>query len=447
MATRLRTQTAYLQKDIDECAGEPDGELVFIDMIGFEVPSYVDPRYDLIAPGQVRGQDRLSHHVPFNFRGPFQPRDLPDPDFFMGETNAEGNAVCTGKRKDGMPCRAEAMNRSPFCGNHGGQLHPADKKITQIHKDVTVDPIKVRKMDRAQKVINGLIKVSDLSDSEILGMYVINDDGRQIRARSLTTKIHQEISKEMLSRMNDFLFESLPGLLKAMVEIALDPMVEPGDRVKAIQWAAERSIGKTPEVILHGSADKPYEQILTKIEGGSREDYRRAIESGNIIEGEVVELGDAGSEQNGGSADPVHEDIRRMGKAVDQSGAGRVPGRTSDSDSGIDERFVSQSLGDAGHDPTPVLRDGSESDPASSSARKRAARAAIQKLKNKRYAARAQGYTQIEQIGWLLEFIARKDGTHTMKVWSAEDQTPAVVDRIMAARAIEDGAIEMSGED
>jgi hypothetical protein len=412
-----RTMTTYLQKDLDLCAGEPDGELIFIDLIGFDVPSYIDPRYDLVVPGQVKGRPHLNHHVPFKLRGPFKHNDLPDSDLWKHETNEEDLCVCSGKRKDGLPCRAPAYNRSEFCGNHGGALHPADRQIKNLGDGIVPDASKVRKLDRAQKVSMGLIKVEDLSDVEIHGMYVINDDGKRVSTRKLSDKIHQDYRKELMIRMEDFLVTSLPDMLKVMVDIANDPIVEAADRIKAATWASERVIGKNPEIVIHGKMDKPYEQIITRVESGSREEYRRALESSNIIEGEIVEDGNhrpAGN-SDGGDGIPV-----RTGTPGTVDGA--LPDRHG-SDSGLAQ---SDEEGSSLERVSPVTRQ----------QKLKRLRDEQRIARNKRYAARAYGATNTEDLPFTLEFKARKDGTFNVRFWPAEDLTPEIVDRIQTAEAL-----------
>lgn len=408
-----RTMTTYLQRDLDLCAGEPDGELVFIDLIGFDVPSYIDPRYDLIVPGQVKGKPHLNHHVPFKMRGPFKVSDLPDSDLWTHETNEEDQCVCSGKRKDGLPCRSAAYNRSEFCGTHGGAVHPADRQIKNLGDGIVPDASKVRKLDRAQKVSMGLIKVEDLSDVEIHGMYVINDDGKRVSTRKLSDKIHQDYRKELMIRMEDFLVTSLPDMLKVMVDIANDPIVEAADRIKAATWASERVIGKNPEIVIHGKMDKPYEQIITRVESGSREEYRRALESSNIIEGEVVEMGDHRPDGNQGGNDSVD-----LGESLDDADH-------TNPDPGVEvedshNAALAASLGDTETRQQKLKRVRDE---------QRAA-------KNKRYAARAYGATNTEDLPFTLEFKARKDGTFSVRFWPAEDLTPEIIDRIQTAEAL-----------
>lgn len=430
-----RTLSTYLQKDLDQIAAPPDGDLVFIDLIGFEVPSFVDPRYDLVQPGQVAKRPRLNHHVPLAYRGPFRPEDLPERSLWTGETNEEGLCVCTGKKKDGLPCRAEAQNRSQFCGMHGGALHPADKKMTKLPSGILPDIAQARKLTRSQKVMMEIIPVEELGDDEIQGLFVYDDDGRKVKSRKLTEKIHAAMVKEMMTRSQDFMQTALPSMLNVIKGVAEDPLNEAGDRLKAAVWMAERSIGKTPDVVIHGKTDAPYEQIFTSLETTSRDDYRRSLESGNIIEGEVVPDGD--SRQSGVTDDGARDD---------ESGDYRSSLQSEDytySRSDLDEQGSDESDGNDDSDED-------ELDPAQRRARdiaerrlqlkrQRERRDQMQKAKNRRFAARMSGMLQVDDVPWMIEWKPTgKQGYFCAKLWPPDAITPDIADRIATAEAITD---------
>ena len=430
-----RTLSTYLQKDLDQIAAPPDGDLVFIDLIGFEVPSFVDPRYDLVQPGQVAKRPRLNHHVPLAYRGPFRPEDLPERSLWTGETNEEGLCVCTGKKKDGLPCRAEAQNRSQFCGMHGGALHPADKKMTKLPSGILPDIAQARKLTRSQKVMMEIIPVEELGDDEIQGLFVYDDDGRKVKSRKLTEKIHAAMVKEMMTRAQDSTQSALMSMLGVIQGIAEDPLNEAGDRLKAAVWMAERSIGKTPEVVIHGKTDAPYEQIFTSLETTSRDDYRRSLESGNIIEAEVIPDGD--SRQSGVTDDGARDDeLRTNGSGV--LAEDYTYSRTDFDDAGFDQ---SDGNDDSDEDESTVAerraRDIAER--RSQLKRQRERRDQMQKAKNRRYAARAAGMTQVDDVPWMIEWKPTgKQGYFCAKLWPPDAITPDIADRIATAEAITD---------
>lgn len=425
---RGRTLSTYLQSDLDQIAAPPDGDEVYIDFLGFSVPSFVDPRYDLVQPGNVKDNKRLGHHVPLALRGPFRPDDLPERSLWTGEINEEGYCVCTGRRKDGLPCRADAINRSQFCGHHGGALHPADKKMTKLPTGIFPDIAQARKLTRSQKVMMGIIPVDELGDDEIQGLFVYDDDGRKVKSRKLSEKIHSSMVKEMMTRSQDYMQSSLPSMLKVVKEIAEDPLNEAGDRLKAAVWMAERSIGKTPDVIIHGKTDQPYEQIFTNLEITSRDEYRRAIESGNIIEGEIITDGDNGQNRNNfQSARTATESVpgsTDLSAGMDFSGT-RLVGGDENGDSDSDGISPAAQRAKDIEERKRQLQD------------KRARRDLIQKAKNRRFSARAQGLKSIDDIPWLVEFRPiGKLGHFSAKLWPPDQVTPEIADRIATADSL-----------
>ena len=212
---------------------------------------------------------------------------------------------------------------------------------------------------------------------------------------------------------------------------------------------AERSIGKTPDVIIHGKSDKPYEQIFVSLETTSRDDYRRALESPNIIEGEVIEDGDnrsapigvdKGAPGNGGNAEQSETE-----RNADHIRSARSEDSGDDLDNeGSAENVASDSPGERRslairEDPeTEAQRRASEI----AERRKRIAEARkrkddIQKAKNRRYAARASGATSVDDLPWLIEYkTTGKSGYFQAKLWPPDAVTPEIADRIETAEAL-----------
>ena len=394
----------------DALMGKPDGPFVFVPELGVEVPTYVDPRQDLIMP-KARGFKRLSHHIPFNMRGEFKPQWLPPRYYAMYghqyETDTEGYALCHGKTKDGSQCKCKAVNRSPYCPNHGGALHPADKKLSAQNVAIEyVEQERIENLDRVQQFMSGLISVSDLDDDEIIGAYVRNNEGRPIINKKLGAKFQQQMTQELIRRMHRLMQMKLPNMIKAMIDIAESDFAEPADRIRASQYVIDRVMGKTPDVVFHGGTDQPYEAILSGItlEGGSREDYRRGVLSSRpdqkpldvaVVddETELEPNGDFGS-----NGDSNGNDLR---------------GTVSD-----DAHAIS-----GNQDTGPVVNGVSRVDDA------KEAKERLKRAKTRRFAARSQGIIHGDPA-WLLEYIELKSGGFKVKVYPPELQTEAVIDRI-----------------
>lgn len=399
--------------------GKPDGDYIYVAELGVEVPSFVDPREDLISMG-AHGFKRLAHHVPFNMRGIFKPQWLPPRHYAMYghqyRTDTGGYTICASTRADGESCQARAVNRSPYCRNHGGALHPADKKLSSQNVSIAkIEPDRIENLDRVQKFLAGFIGVADLDDDEIIGAYVRNGEGRPIANERLGVRFQQEMVRELIRRMNRFMQMKLPNMLKAMTDIAESDFAEPADRIKAAMWIAERVIGKVPDVVVHGTTDKPYEVALARIEGGSREEYRSRVVSERADaqpldvavvddETELEPDGDNGSNPNGNDTTLGH--VGRMGETD-----------VEPSDSGGNHNGSSPRV---------------DLDGPSRAAIAKAAKDKLKAAKTRRFAARSQGIISGD-VAWLIEYKKMKSGGFRAIIYTPEHQTQAVIDRIRDA--------------
>ncbi|AAN02056.1 terminase small subunit [Mycobacterium phage Barnyard] len=428
MAERVEAPNALM--------GKPDGPHLFVPELDLEVPTFDDPREDLIPP-KARAFKRLRHHVPFNMRGPYKPQWLPPKFFAMyGHqylTDSTGYVMCFGTKKDGSKCGHQAVNRTPYCANHGGALHPADKRLSS--KNVSIDkiePERIENLDRVQKFMAGFITVKDLEDDEILGAFVRNDDGRPISNTKLGERFQQDMVKELMSRMQKFMQMKLPNMLKVLADLAESDFVEPADRYKAATWLAERVLGKVPDVVFHGSTDQPYERMLA-LASGSRTDYRNAnhVKSQRIPEdfGDVL---DATVVDDESDLEP-HGDFGPDAMGDGSDGDEYAPASETDSDGASED--------------TGVVVDAADAPTAAQLAKE--ARERIKKARTRRFAARAQGVVTKGEPAWLIEYkpiVSKKDGLSAKpkgfraKLWLPEAQTQAVVDRIREADLAQIGA-------
>jgi hypothetical protein len=257
-------------------------------------------------------------------------------------------------------------------------------------------------MDRVQKFVQGLLDPADLSDDEICGSYILNDDGHKIGTSELRQKFQPKFNKELSRRLNDLLRGKSPRALEVIFEIIDSDLVEPADRLKASQWWIERIIGKTPEVLLHAATDKPFEAVFEQMETTSRE-HHRAIEAGVIEvesfeESEIVSAelvadavvdateGDFGSEGTGELPGSEIGESDRLGNNGDNSDHGINPRIPVDDPHGRAEAILDEKKR------IEELRD------------------RIKKSKKRRYAARAQGVGLKGSPGWAIRFTKPKTG-------------------------------------
>lgn len=414
---------------VDTLMGSPDGPYRFIPALGFEVATYVDPREDLI-PKEARGFKRLDYHIPPAMRGHFKPEWL-EKSFFLQygkqyRIDHEGYALCRGQTKAGNECPKTAVNRSPFCPNHGGALHPADKKLSVKNASIgKIDAERIEDLDRVQKFLAGFLTVEDLDDDEIAGGFVRNNDGRPIQTRTMPNTVQRGLVKELIARVNKFMQMKLPNMVKVLTDIAESDFAEPADRIKAAVWIAERQLGKNPEVIIHGQIEKPFETVLDRIMGGSRDEFRKSIESKrvdqdapldvSVVEDEKdLEPNVAGS--NGHDPNPIRvRNVDRSGQDVAE-----VPhdsGNVEDNDTGTADVASNHTA------PEDI----------------KAARERIKKAKARRYAARSQGVKQGEDIAWLIEWHWLKSSRQfKCKLWAPEQQTEARVAKIRDQNSMTD---------
>lgn len=373
--------------------GDADGPERWIPQLEMEVPTFINPRTDLLpASGMGAPMKSVDYHVPFALRGIYKPDDLPEGyrEAYQFKTDADGYVICSGKTKENLPCNSRATNRARFCRVHGGALHPADKKISGQTLG-RIDEKRVAKMDRVQQFMQGLILVEQLSDNEIQGGFIYNNEGIAVVAAKLGPKFQAMLTKELHNRLSRFLQSKASSMLNVMVDIAENDLFEAADRIKAATWIAERTLGKTPDVVLHGDANKPYESVFDDhVVSSSRESYRTQIETSgrgeDVIDAELV-------------SDPDSVEDRDD----DQSGLVADAQDAQDAADEIEQR----------------------------KAEVKAARDRIKKAKQHRFAARANGATSLESAPWLIEF-KKKGDAFTARLIPPDRQTPAVLARLSA---------------
>jgi len=401
--------------------GDADGPDVFVASLGREVPTYIDPRVDLILNKRTAAVfKRLDYHIPFKMRGNYKPEWLPhEYAEHMGKAgeirvNMQGFVLCSSRTKGtGELCGSLAVNRTNVCRNHGGALHPADKKLS-AENILECPPDRVDNLDRVQRFSQGFLKIEDLTDEEITGGYVMMDDGRPINSAKLGIKIQQNLVRELHRRMNSFMQMKLPTMLKRVADIAESDIAEPETSLKAAIWLSERQMGKTPEVIISHVTGAPY-----------------GVYSENGEPLDVFEVDD-------GEEDPE----------VDESFLlGNVAGSESVGFEGNDVRvhgFLNDGRSDNGG---PSSRD-QDTGSALSAAEALEAKAkkakeiiaARKKAQRRRFAARATGATTTQDMWWLPHFkknMIYRSGKFVQEGWRCllvcpDDQSERMLAKIEA---------------
>lgn len=430
--------------------GDPDGPMRFIPQFGFEVPTFIDPRLDL-ASKDPRGENavmRLDYHVPFAKRGKFKITDWPEEYAqrnLRHRIDLEGYVLCMGINKGtGLPCARQATNRTHFCTNHGGGLHLADKKLSSLSSERNIPQDRVDRLDRPQQFMQGFISIEDLSDEEIKGRFIFNNDGVQVRARVLGVKFEQEITREFHRRINEYLISKTPKALEVLTEIIESDMVEPADRLKAIGMLTDRTMGKPADVIIHGTTSKPYETILDSIEnGGTREDYRKRIASSRPV-GEIEQNQtplDAEVEYDIENEDEEFDSLERSVLVRDREN--QESGKVRLVDSSRNDSSSSSSSGDEDENSTLGYVD----EITAKRAAVKEAKKRIQDAKKRRFAGRAVGAKSLDVIPFGLEFHMIKTGKMAgklrMKLVAPSQLTEARVARMANVNETTDLALSL----
>ena len=424
--------------------GEPDGPMRFVKSLGMEVPTFISPRDDLRTQYRnAKAHKNVDYHIPISKRGPYRPEHLADYDpEFQYPLTPSGVVRCGALMVRGTICQKSARNYTGFCSNHGGALHPADKLFVS---ERGIMPSDVTKMSRMQMVEMGIIKVSELTDEEIAKGAIRNDDGTFTpNSQLVSAKINSQMRTEFFERADRFIRENVMDMLGEMRRIALSPVEEAKDKIQAIQWLTERALGKTPDVLITNQTDKPFDQLLGDISGGSREEYRNSQRelAGGLIDGEfeskiIVDDEDYEDDEiddenvadaevadvpNGVQIQVIEGDVVEVDSSdiPESEGAQEIGSRILPVESPGDSVAESDSV--EGRTAAQL----GVTNPAEIAAMRKAQKDAIKRRRNKRYAARAIGATTLDDLPYHLVFKeceTQRDGKFIrMKLVAPEDQ-------------------------
>ena len=192
---------------------------------------------------------------------------------------------CSQFKNDGTPCNAPARRNSEprACSAHGGwgrgeaASGPRDAVPGAKQRKARIVQVSARVDD----FIAGRITVEELDDEELARGYPRSANGRfAVPPKVVPRALHTRMIRELFKRADVMLKKSLVDCVETLTEIATNPEAEHKDRIKASIFVLERVMGKTPEVVHVGVEEKPYQNILNKID--------RDMESDSfVIEGEV----------------------------------------------------------------------------------------------------------------------------------------------------------------
>jgi hypothetical protein len=282
----------------------------------------------------------------------------------------------------------------------------------------------IKPQTRAERFIAGLVDPSELSMDELAGGFIYQDDGTRYGNATFEKRALSKFNGELSRRLNKTIKDGGARALEVIYEIMDRDTVEPGDRLKAATWWAERVIGKTPEKLELSLNDAPHETIFENLTGGSREDHRKA-QLGQAIDAEIVEM-DSGEDIVDVQSEEIQQDEHSRSTSLDDGkrnpddgllypeGMGSTSGQiTSEGQIGTGPKSDETVLQDM--QPGRVIKNGlSTEDVADNIADKRKAAQELKKRvaeqKKKRYAARAMGASSLASAPWLIDWRVDEDG-------------------------------------
>lgn len=290
--------------EYDSIVEPPRGGLVWKPQMGVYVREFTSEQDEdgrLILEGMTGSKSFLNYHVPVVYRGIYRVADLPR-GYTKGidwKTDDRGFVKCTSQKKDGTDCEALAQHRSAVCPNHGARLHPLDKRPTineKLGPHINADQVtglNISELTRWQQLLAGHISVEDLDDEELSRGQCRMKNGKFSKAqpKMIPKALHDRMAKQLIVRAQEKFQQGLFGAIDALNEIASGTAYEPADRIKAAGMVIDRVMGKTPDVINMTVEQKPWETIFEAIsrDTGDNEAFKR-IEA--AVDAEVVEIDD-----------------------------------------------------------------------------------------------------------------------------------------------------------
>lgn len=105
--------------------------------------------------------------------------------------------------------------------------------------------------ERWAQLVDGQLTVAELDDEELRRMKVRSLDGtfNGPRPSRMPSHLAQAFHQEAIKRANDKLRTAAPEAVQALLDIGRDPDVKESDRVRALMYVVDRSLGKTPETV------------------------------------------------------------------------------------------------------------------------------------------------------------------------------------------------------
>ena len=238
--------------------GDADGPNAFVPEFGFVVPTFVDPRIDLIPENSRNRFKRVNYHVPFKYRGFFTGTDWPED--FRKEIKR--------LKKQGMEALILDLRNNP-----GGLLDAAVEVTSEfLQKGKLVVSTRGRKEKQDMK----LFSTNSHSDLDMPMVVLINDgsaSGSEIVAASL-----QDYRRAIILGTKSFGKGSVQTVIPlgdgSAVRLTTSKYFSPNGRVihdKGISPNILVKQNKIEAIASDEKDDKPAKEIFDKIDGVKHE--------------------------------------------------------------------------------------------------------------------------------------------------------------------------------
>lgn len=125
----------------------------------------------------------------------------------------------------------------------------------------------VRVTGRYAELLQGYIRVEDLTDEELARGQLRNKNGNFTgrQPKAIPSELVAAMRREWLSRAENTLRAALMEHgIGTLVELAKDKTIDPGVRLRAAEKIIERTMGKVPDRV-HIAAEDPVEALFRSI--------------------------------------------------------------------------------------------------------------------------------------------------------------------------------------
>lgn len=118
--------------------------------------------------------------------------------------------------------------------------------------------------NRYMDLINGKIKVEDLSDEEIFQGQLRDKNGKMTGRPpvAIPRQFHEQVVRELIKRCNKKMEAQVEPMIKVLQELAANPRTPADARYKAATYLMERVLGKVPDKQIITATIAKWEQGL-----------------------------------------------------------------------------------------------------------------------------------------------------------------------------------------